>query len=833
MIGYRPIPLRVDCIGWGRASRAGGRRPLPEIFMAGFAPGLVSRVARRLPDADVYSLESDAASDDQLFLTKDLLILDHGFTSDTPAYLARLRRNNPNLPVICCLDSSADARLVRRLVLDLGVSELLFNPVEAERLAERAAVLLDLPWNPQRDVAPGAGGEEASGSDRRPAMRAWQFAQSMMIEALEAVESARSAAERTGLDSQQREQAAASAQRLATLLESFGLAAGSALAAEIDQLLRGARLTDESQRRRFAEVAAALRLEIVEGPSLPAMPQPGFGGPSTALVVGADPHLPKLLAGEALTRGWIWQPVPDLAAARAALDSFEPDAVLIDSHGVPGAAALEFLSEVQTHRPSVATMILTASGGLMDRIEVARRGGRGFISRTAPAPEIVEAAAVLDGGLGHAPACVLAVDGDPTIIETLRTLITGAGMGFAGLTDPLCFWNALQGPPPDLLLLAVQMPALSGIELCRVVRNDPRWVGVPVVFLTNLKDPDTVRRAFAAGADDFVAKPIVGPELLARIANRLERRRLAIALAECDSLTALPGGLKSRRTLLDLLRLADRHAQPLAFALLKVHRLEEINARHGEAAGDDVLRSLGRLMRHEFKGADVAARWAANEFAVGMYGHDAQAAKCRLQRVAEGLAAESFVGPEAEEFRAGVVAGVSCYPSDANDLPSLCRRAGEALHRAHKSGPAIRLAGARQHGEKLTTVEVVVASNDEAACSLLFHVLKEQGYGVHVLRSPHLAFRMLTGGDRCLQARVLVLDAVLQGGDGLSLLRQLAADGVLGLTRAILLTSPSADAAAEALAIGAADVVAKPFDVPVLLGRVRTALELETGGEAA
>jgi len=70
------------------------------------------------------------------------------------------------------------------------------------------------------------------------------------------------------------------------------------------------------------------------------------------------------------------------------------------------------------------------------------------------------------------------------------------------------------------------MPDINGIELCQVVRNDVRWSGLPIVVLTAYTDANTVNQVFAAGADDFISKPIVGSELVTRILNRLERIKL-------------------------------------------------------------------------------------------------------------------------------------------------------------------------------------------------------------------------------------------------------------------------------------------------------------------
>ncbi len=77
-----------------------------------------------------------------------------------------------------------------------------------------------------------------------------------------------------------------------------------------------------------------------------------------------------------------------------------------------------------------------------------------------------------------------------------------------------------------MLILDVELPYTNGIELCRLVRNEPRWSELPILFLTVHSDAEMVNQVFSVGADDFVSKPIVGPELVTRIVNRLERMKL-------------------------------------------------------------------------------------------------------------------------------------------------------------------------------------------------------------------------------------------------------------------------------------------------------------------
>jgi PleD family two-component response regulator len=90
------------------------------------------------------------------------------------------------------------------------------------------------------------------------------------------------------------------------------------------------------------------------------------------------------------------------------------------------------------------------------------------------------------------------------------------------LAQPDRFWALLTTTDPDVLLLDLEMPTYNGLELCRVVRQDPRYSQLPILVVTAHTDDESMGRAFAVGANDVLGKPVVEAELVTRIISRIK-----------------------------------------------------------------------------------------------------------------------------------------------------------------------------------------------------------------------------------------------------------------------------------------------------------------------
>ncbi len=230
------------------------------------------------------------------------------------------------------------------------------------------------------------------------------------------------------------------------------------------------------------------------------------------------------------------------------------------------------------------------------------------------------------------------------------------------------------------------MPDVSGFDLCRTVRAIPRWQDLPVVFLTGGHEVKDRVEAFNAGGDDYLTKPVIREELLARVRVRVERQRLLQERRDRDPLT----GLLLRRAFLDAVSTrfgeAQRRDTSITLCLLDVDHFKRVNDTHGHLAGDRVLTALGKLLAGRFRSGDLRGRWGGEEFVLAFPGEGADTMVEVLRRVLSEFAALRFATEGAESFGVTFSAGLASHPSDGAHLEAVLRAADRRLYLAKNEG---------------------------------------------------------------------------------------------------------------------------------------------------
>ena len=130
------------------------------------------------------------------------------------------------------------------------------------------------------------------------------------------------------------------------------------------------------------------------------------------------------------------------------------------------------------------------------------------------------------------PAKILVVDDTPQNVKLLADLLTVKGYAVVTAASGREALELVDKERPDLVLLDVVMPQMSGYEVCRLIRDKPATTALPVVMVTALDPAQERIKGLEAGADDFLTKPINQPELLARVRSLLRIKDLHDQLAE-------------------------------------------------------------------------------------------------------------------------------------------------------------------------------------------------------------------------------------------------------------------------------------------------------------
>ncbi|MCC6807407.1 MAG: diguanylate cyclase [Deltaproteobacteria bacterium] len=255
--------------------------------------------------------------------------------------------------------------------------------------------------------------------------------------------------------------------------------------------------------------------------------------------------------------------------------------------------------------------------------------------------------------------------------------------------------KALMQTPVDLVLCDVQMPQMDGFQFLRVFRARADNALVPVIMLTGRDAADEKIFGLEVGASDYVTKPFVAAELIARVKVQLKLKTLQDDLKRANeqlkvlSITDHLTSLFNRRHFSEVLqgefKRSQRYKHALSLAMLDLDHFKQVNDKHGHTAGDLVLTDFANLLRTSFRNTDSIARYGGEEFVVLLPHTSASDAvkavekvRAQLQTIGLGLLPKGS---------ASFSAGVAMYPSDVvNSTDTLVSAADAALYKAKSAG---------------------------------------------------------------------------------------------------------------------------------------------------
>ncbi|MDY6896789.1 MAG: response regulator [Cyanobacteriota bacterium] len=544
------------------------------------------------------------------------------------------------------------------------------------------------------------------------------------------------------------------------------------------------------------------------------------------LIVDEDKEFIDTLVELAAVRGWETAIAPNTKLAWDSLQRIRPDVILLDISIGKGENKFDFLEEMSKQEPPIPVVVFTKQELSTDRVALARRKSQGFFHKPISSNRVLEIITQTINPAKKTEAKVMLVDDDRMILRLVKTLLEPWGIKVNILSNSLQFWDELESIKPDLLVLDVQMPNIDGIELCQLLRNDSRWAWLPIIFLTGQRDADTIQQVFSAGADDFINKPVVAPELITRIFNRLERTRLLREQAEINPLTGLVNRQRATQDLEKLLRLANQYQQCFCFAIIKIDNLDQINHNYGHGFGDKMLRHLASLLQKELRSEDIVSSWNSGEFLVGMYGISRGYGVEWLAEILEILRSTEFEINE-QVVNLTFSAGVTQYPLDGSDVKTLYRLAASTMEKARKCG-GNRIVSSNwkslQSHQSTLHKDVILVYQDSAFANSIITALLTRGYHVHWIKDGKTALEAFVEKTPSLHGEVILLEENLPGLSGLEILKYLKKHKVVQRSKVVWLSTVASEVE-KALHLGCFDYINVPCKISAFMYRLRHFVE--------
>jgi diguanylate cyclase (GGDEF)-like protein len=365
-------------------------------------------------------------------------------------------------------------------------------------------------------------------------------------------------------------------------------------------------------------------------------------------------------------------------------NGLDSSAIILDIDLMNKADIHKITALRQNQETTSPLICISESADLKTRLKSVRLGASAFFQKPFDMLLLVKMLSESDDGEYTAPYRVLIIDDTASLAEYYALVLTQAGMITHLITNPMTLMEAMTDFQPDLLLMDVYMPTCSGLELATVLRQEPLYMGLPIIFLSTENDKLKQLSAMSAGGDDFLMKPILPQHLVSAVRSRAKRAGILSSLMVRDSLTQQ----LNHATLLESLKVeltrSLHHKKPLSLIMLDIDNFKKINDDNGHLIGDYVLRKLSEFLFSHLRRIDVVGRYGGDEFALILVGADKMASKNICEKICESFSRLQFKSSNFE-FRVTLSAGIASYPM-ISTVKDMVAAADKALYKAKSMG---------------------------------------------------------------------------------------------------------------------------------------------------
>jgi len=296
-------------------------------------------------------------------------------------------------------------------------------------------------------------------------------------------------------------------------------------------------------------------------------------------------------------------------------------------------------------------------------------------------------------------AKIMIIDDEPITLEMVQAFLEEAGYtNFILVEKSTEAMEHILNSEPDILLLDLMMPEVSGYDILTQVRELPKLRYLPIIILTAATDTESKLRALDLGATDFLAKPVDPSELSLRVRNTLAAKSYLDKLSYYDPVTNLPNKKMFFELLDKDLKKAKRYDEKMALLNIELDHFDRITDTMEISTGDEVLRQITRRIEKVVRDVDLLGppinkddkmldlfRFSSSVFSLLLYKvNEAVNGALVSKRILEEIRKPVSVGDREIYVTASI--GITTYPDDGDSCEELLRLASSAKDFAKNKG---------------------------------------------------------------------------------------------------------------------------------------------------
>jgi len=292
---------------------------------------------------------------------------------------------------------------------------------------------------------------------------------------------------------------------------------------------------------------------------------------------------------------------------------------------------------------------------------------------------------------------IMVVDDNPDNIILLQYLLEDYEFQVISTTNGEEAIEMARKEDPGVVLLDIQMPEMSGYEVCRRLKNDPETSHIPIIFITaRYSSEEDIVSGLEIGANDYITKPFNNTELIARVKVMLRLRkdhdeleRLNQKLEKISITDELTGFYNRRFFYTRMKEVVSKKRQKhssLSVIMIDLDDFKKVNDQYGHVFGDFALRESAELIRKHVRDYDIIARYGGEEFIL-LLEENQEIANRIAERILTAFQQNVFQKNDLK-VRITVSIGIATYgpDNDVGDLEAFIHLADKAMYKAKKNG---------------------------------------------------------------------------------------------------------------------------------------------------